>query len=111
MNTSSLDRPDFAPFGGRPAEKAPLPSILPPPAPTDFHFQTQTPRPHPMATMSKAVPAETKSATPAAVAKSKAETSAATVARDKNIELALSSITKQFGEGSIMRLGSNTKMQ
>ncbi|HXQ79954.1 MAG TPA: recombinase RecA [Opitutaceae bacterium] len=32
-------------------------------------------------------------------------------ARDKNIELALSSITKQFGEGSIMRLGSNAKMK
>jgi recombination protein RecA len=32
-------------------------------------------------------------------------------ARDKNIELALSSITKQFGEGSIMRLGSNTTMK
>jgi recombination protein RecA len=32
-------------------------------------------------------------------------------ARDKNIDLALSSITKQFGEGSIMRLGSNTKMK
>ncbi|HKB91095.1 MAG TPA: recombinase RecA [Opitutaceae bacterium] len=31
--------------------------------------------------------------------------------RDKNIELALSSITKQFGEGSIMRLGSATKMK
>ena len=31
--------------------------------------------------------------------------------RDKNIELALSSISKQFGEGSIMRLGSNTKMK
>ena len=35
----------------------------------------------------------------------------ANLARDKNIELALSSITKQFGEGSIMRLGSNTKMK
>jgi recombination protein RecA len=35
----------------------------------------------------------------------------ATVARDKNIELAVSSITKQFGEGSIMRLGSNQKMK
>src|SRR4051812_35857710 len=34
----------------------------------------------------------------------------ATHVREKNIELALSSITKQFGEGSIMRLGSNTKM-
>src|SRR6187431_2205451 len=32
-------------------------------------------------------------------------------ARDKNIELALSSITKQFGEGSIMRLGDNAKMK
>ena len=32
-------------------------------------------------------------------------------ARDKNIDLALSAITKQFGEGSIMRLGSNTKMK
>src|SRR3954470_1387370 len=32
-------------------------------------------------------------------------------ARDKNIELALSAITKQFGEGSIMRLGSNAKMK
>jgi recombination protein RecA len=36
---------------------------------------------------------------------------AANPARDKNIELALSSITKQFGEGSIMRLGSNHKMK
>ena len=33
------------------------------------------------------------------------------VAREKNIDLAVSSITKQFGEGSIMRLGSNTKMK
>src|SRR5687767_12177883 len=32
-------------------------------------------------------------------------------AREKNIELALSSITKQFGEGSIMRLGDNAKMK
>lgn len=31
--------------------------------------------------------------------------------REKNIELALSSITKQFGEGSIMRLGSNAHMK
>jgi recombination protein RecA len=35
----------------------------------------------------------------------------ATIAREKNIDLALSAITKQFGEGSIMRLGSNTKMK
>src|SRR3954464_12616695 len=33
------------------------------------------------------------------------------VAREKNIDLAVSSIPKQFGEGSIMRLGSNTKMK
>src|SRR6187551_317634 len=32
-------------------------------------------------------------------------------AREKNIDLALSAITKQFGEGSIMRLGSNSKMK
>jgi recombination protein RecA len=49
--------------------------------------------------MSKAAPAKTASAVVTAPA------------RDKNIELALSSITKQFGEGSIMRLGSNTKMK
>src|SRR3954451_8325890 len=35
----------------------------------------------------------------------------ATHVRDKNVELALSSISKQFGEGSIMRLGSNAKMK
>lgn len=52
--------------------------------------------------MSKAAPA--KPAPTAAVA-------TATVARDKNIDLALSAITKQFGEGSIMRLGSNQKMK
>lgn len=47
----------------------------------------------------------------AAPAKSSAAVVPAVAARDKNIELALSSITKQFGEGSIMRLGSNTKMK
>ena len=51
--------------------------------------------------MSKAAPAKTASAAVAPVAH----------AREKNIELALSSITKQFGDGSIMRLGSNTKMK
>jgi protein RecA len=44
-----------------------------------------------------------------------AKTSAAAVvpapSRDKNIDLAVSAITKQFGEGSIMRLGSSTKMK
>ncbi|PTX91384.1 recombinase RecA [Opitutus sp. ER46] len=57
--------------------------------------------------MSKAAP-ETKSASPAA---KKAEVAVAAPARDKNIELALSAITKQFGEGSIMRLGDATKMK
>ena len=42
---------------------------------------------------------------------SSAALAAVSAARDKNIELALSSITKQFGEGSIMRLGSNARMK
>ena len=50
--------------------------------------------------MSKATPA--KAATPVP---------AVAHVREKNIELALSSITKEFGEGSIMRLGSNQKMK
>jgi recombination protein RecA len=50
--------------------------------------------------MSKAAPAKTAAPAPAAAH-----------VREKNIELALSSITKQFGDGSIMRLGSNTKMK
>ncbi len=44
-------------------------------------------------------------------AKTSAAPTAASASREKNIELAVSSITKQFGEGSIMRLGSNTKMK
>ncbi|MEQ1843637.1 MAG: recombinase RecA, partial [Verrucomicrobiales bacterium] len=52
--------------------------------------------------MSKAAPAKTAPA---------AASSTAVVAREKNIDLALSAITKQFGEGSIMRLGSNHKMK
>ena len=51
--------------------------------------------------MSKAAPVKTAPAAP----------SPALHARDKNIDLALSAITKQFGEGSIMRLGSNQKMK
>ncbi len=51
--------------------------------------------------MSKAAPVTVKSSSPAP----------AVHARDKNIDLALSAITKQFGEGSIMRLGSNQKMK
>jgi recombination protein RecA len=49
-------------------------------------------------------------ATPAKASETKAAAPAAHV-RDKNIELALSSISKEFGEGSIMRLGSNAKMK
>ncbi|HEY8932264.1 MAG TPA: recombinase RecA [Rariglobus sp.] len=51
--------------------------------------------------MSKAAPAKTASA-PAVIAPD--------AAARKNVELALSSITKQFGEGSIMRLGDNNKL-
>ena len=47
----------------------------------------------------------------AAPAKVAAAPSPAVHAREKNIDLALSAITKQFGEGSIMRLGSNAKMK
>ena len=51
-------------------------------------------------------------ATPSKAAETKSPVSApAAHTRDKNIELALSSITKEFGEGSIMRLGSNAKMK
>ncbi len=60
--------------------------------------------------MSKAAPAA-KSADAKPAAPANAALVAASAARDKNIELALSSITKQFGEGSIMRLGSNAKMK
>ena len=49
---------------------------------------------------------------PAAPAKAPSPATApAAHIRDKNIELALSAITKEFGEGSIMRLGSNAKMK
>jgi recombination protein RecA len=37
--------------------------------------------------------------------------SAAADARSKNIDLAISAITKEFGQGSIMRLGEATKMK
>src|ERR1700750_3436296 len=55
--------------------------------------------------MSKATAAVEKTKSSAAAAASAAP------AREKNIDLALSAITKQFGEGSIMRLGSNAKMK
>ncbi len=50
--------------------------------------------------MSKAAPVKATAAAPAVK----------DVSRDKNIDLALSAITKQFGEGSIMRLGDAKKM-
>jgi recombination protein RecA len=53
--------------------------------------------------MSKAAPAKT----PAAPTHAEPATDSV---KSKNIELAVSAITKQFGEGSIMRLGSNTRM-
>ena len=56
--------------------------------------------------MSKAAPAPAKPAAPAA-----ASLATAAAAKEKNIELAVSSITKQFGEGSIMRLGDAQKMK
>ena len=58
--------------------------------------------------MSKASPAPAKTAATAAAV---ATATATDAAREKNIELAVSSITKQFGEGSIMRLGDAQKMK
>ena len=49
--------------------------------------------------MSKAAPVKVASSTPAVAGPDR-----------KNLELAVSAITKQFGEGSIMRLGDNHKM-
>jgi recombination protein RecA len=56
--------------------------------------------------MSKAAPVKS----PAAPAPSGPAERANDPARAKNIDLAVSAITKQFGEGSIMRLGSATRM-
>ena len=53
--------------------------------------------------MSKAAPAKASAASAAPAVKESGRDT-------KNIELALSSITKQFGEGSIMRLGDAKKM-
>jgi recombination protein RecA len=52
--------------------------------------------------MSKAAPAKTSSTAPAVLAPD--------ATTRKNVDLAVSAITKQFGEGSIMRLGDNNKM-
>jgi recombination protein RecA len=57
--------------------------------------------------MSKPADKSTKPADPRVAPAEKSASSA----RDKNIEFAVSAITKQFGEGSIMRLGSATRMK
>ncbi len=51
-----------------------------------------------------------KPAAPAEKSKASAQVAADAAAR-KNLDLALSAITKEFGEGSIMRLGDATKMK
>ncbi|GAB1489628.1 recombinase RecA [Opitutaceae bacterium] len=58
--------------------------------------------------MSKAAPSKASASAASAVV---APDVAPDVAARKNVELAVSSITKQFGEGSIMRLGDNHKMK
>ena len=45
------------------------------------------------------------------VAKTTAASPANQLAARKNVDLAISAITKQFGDGSIMRLGDNAKMK
>lgn len=64
----------------------------------------------PLFNMSKAAPTTTK-ASSAPVAASATGVVAVPAESRKNVELAISSITKQFGEGSIMRLGENSKMK
>ena len=63
--------------------------------------------------MSKAAPSSPAKAAPAAAPVAPAAAGVVPVPAEsrKNVELAISSITKQFGEGSIMRLGENTKMK
>ncbi len=51
-----------------------------------------------------------KPAAPAEKSKASAQVSADAAAR-KNLDLALAAITKEFGEGSVMRLGDATKMK
>jgi recombination protein RecA len=57
----------------------------------------------PLKAMSKSAPAK--------APETKTAPSPAAHVREKNIELALSAISKEFGEGSIMRLGTNAKMK
>ncbi len=52
-----------------------------------------------------------KPAVPAEKSKPSSPAAAADAAARKNLDLALASITKEFGEGSVMRLGDATKMK
>ena len=72
----------------------PVPALVPPGGVISF-----------IISMSKAVPARTE-----APEKGKTVTTSQQTENTKNIDLAMSAITKQFGEGSIMRLGDNMKM-
>jgi recombination protein RecA len=63
------------------------------------------------ANMSKAAPTSPAKAAAAPVAPAASGVVPVPAESRKNVELAISSITKQFGEGSIMRLGENTKMK
>ncbi|MBE7538125.1 MAG: recombinase RecA [Opitutaceae bacterium] len=58
--------------------------------------------------MSKASPSKASSSQPAAATQGAPVASAES---RRNVELAISAITKQFGDGSIMRLGENSKMK
>ncbi len=59
-------------------------------------------------TMSKASPSK---ATAAAASASTGAGTLVSAESRKNVDLAISAITKQFGDGSIMRLGENAKMK
>jgi len=61
--------------------------------------------------MSKAAPTSPAKAAAAPVAPAASGVVPVPAESRKNVELAISSITKQFGEGSIMRLGENAKMK
>ncbi len=72
----------------------PVPALVPPGGVISF-----------IISMSKAAPARTE-----APEKGKTVSASQQSENTKNIDLAMSAITKQFGEGSIMRLGDNMKM-
>src|SRR5205823_356230 len=94
----------FTPSFSRPAFHSNTKSSPQPPIPMSKAAATARPE-----TSDRVKINDTKAATPLRV--EPAANGQQAHARDKNIELALSAITKQFGEGSIMRLGSNAKMK